>query len=200
MKPAPRHNPYKPSLGDRFWRSVWLSGREKAELEQDFHYAATVGKLWRAELLLTEKGVDIASGNNFAVRWAARGGHTEMLKLLFRHGGVDVNAKDGEPLINAVTYAHHACAGLLLDNGADVSRQDFKALRLAHDKKNEAMLAMLLARAKNASAVVAELIATLQAEETPNKAMLHLYQNYADGTPPLNNSPPPKNGGPRPQG
>lgn len=200
MKPAPR-NPYKPSLGDRFWRSVWLPGREKAELEQDFHYAATVGKLWRAELLLTEKGVDIASGNNFAVRWAARGGHTEMLKLLFRHGGVDVNAKDGEALINTVTFAHHACTGLLLDNGADVSRQDFKALRLAHDKKDEAMLAMLLARAKDADAVVAELIAALQAEETPNKAMLHLYQNYMDGRlPPRNNIPPPENGGPRPQG
>lgn len=195
MKPIPR-NPYKPTLGDRFWRSVWLPGREKKELEEDFHYAALVGKLWRAEFLLSEKKVDIASRDNFALRWAANGGHTGMLQLLFRHGGVDVNAKDGEALIRAATGGHHAAAALLLEHGADPARQDYKALRTAHDKKDEPMIAMILASAKDAGGVVRELLAAVQAEETPNKAMAHLYQNYLDR--PLPPDARPKDPPPRP--
>jgi len=185
-------NPYKPSLGDKFWRTVWLPGRGKKEMEEDFHYAVTVGKLWRAEYLLTEKKVDIASGDNFAVRWAANGGHTEMLGLLFRHGGVDVNAKDGEALIRATERGHYAAAGLLLDHGADVSRQDYKALRLAADKRDAAMIAHLLAAAKEAQTVVRELLDAAEKEETPaDKACLRLYKNYLD-TPPQNKNAPPR--------
>lgn len=182
-------NPYKPSLGDKFWRAVWLPGREKRELEEDFHYAVTVGKLWRAELLLSDKKVDIASGDNFAVRWAANGGHTDMLALLFRHGGVDVNAKDGDALIRACTRGHHAAAALLIDNGADVSRQDHKALRIAASRKDAAMLAHLLAAAKDAQDVVRELLAAAQAPDAkPDKSCLRLFESYLSGSAPQDNT------------
>lgn len=172
-------NPYKPTLGDKFWRVAWLPGREKRELEEDFHYAVTVGKMWRAELLLSEKKVNIASGDNFAVRWAANGGHVDMLGLLFRHGGVDVNAKDGDALIRAVEKRHHAAAALLLDHGADVSKQDYKALRRAASRSDAAMVAHLLAAAKDAQAVVQELLSAAEQPEHPaDKACLRLYQNY----------------------
>lgn len=189
-------NPYKPTTGDKFWRAVWLPGRDKKELEHDLHYAATVGKLWRAELLLSEKGVDIASGDNFAVRWAANGGHADMLALLFRHGGVDVNAKDGDALIRAAKNGHHAAAALLLDHGADVSRQDYKALRIAAERSDAAMIAHLLSAAKDAQTVVREILTSAEEQERPaDKACLRLYRNYLDSgdAPQINNGVPPQN-------
>ncbi|MFN7115039.1 MAG: ankyrin repeat domain-containing protein [Alphaproteobacteria bacterium] len=184
-------NPYKPSLGDKFWRMAWLPGRKGRELEEDFHYAVTVGKMWRAELLLSEKKVDITSGDHFAVRWAANGGHVDMLKLLFRHGGVDVNAKDGEALIRAATRGHHAAAALLLEHGADVARQDYKALRIAAAQNDTAMLAHLLAAAKDAQSVVRELLTAAEQQDPPaEKSCLHLYRAYLA----------PRASGPGPQG
>lgn len=178
-------NRYTPSMGDKFWRMAWLPGRSTDELEHDLHYAATVGKLWRAEHLLIEKKVDIASGDNFAVRWAANGGHVPMLELLFRHGGVDVNAKEGDALIRAVENRHHAAAALLLDHGADAARQDFKALRIAAGRNDAAMIAHLLAATKNAQPLVRALVASAQKENSPiDAACLRLYQNYLADTPP----------------
>jgi hypothetical protein len=191
-------NPYKPTLGDKFWRVAWLPGRERRELEEDFHYAVTVGKMWRAELLLSEKKVNIASGDNFAVRWAANGGHVDMLGLLFRHGGVDVNAKEGDALIRAVENRHHAAAALLLEHGAAVSKQDYKALRRAASRHDAAMVAHLLAAAKDARAVVQELLSAAEQQEHPtDKSCLRLYQNYLAQSsggikPQEKNNPPPR--------
>jgi ankyrin repeat protein len=184
-------NPYRPSLGDRFWRHVWLPGRRGAELEEDFHYAAMVGNLWRAAFLLTEKRVDIASGDDFALRWAARGGHTEMLALLFRHGGVDVNAKDGEPLIHAVEQGRHAAAVLLLEHGADAARQDFRALRIAHDKQDASMVAHILSVSSGAQAVVRGFLQDAQSEnkdggKVADAACLTLYRKYLEDSAPPN--------------
>ncbi len=191
--------PYAPSLGDKFWHAIGLSGRSNKELEQDFHYAAMVGKLWRAEYLLNEKKVDIASRDSFAIRWAANGGHADMLKLLFRHGGADVNARDGEALIRAVSQGHHAAAAVLLENGADPARQDFKSLRDAHKRKDMAMLAQLLPAAPTAKPLVIEWVAALKDPARPpaaeDTAQLRLFGRYlADDVPP----PAPSAGGPKP--
>lgn len=178
-------NPYTPTLGDKFWRMAWLPARRDDELEHDLHYAATVGKLWRAEHLLTEKKVDIASGDNFAIRWAANGGHVPMLELLLRHGGVDVNAKEGDALIRAVENRHHAAAAFLLSHGADAAHQDFKALRIAAGRNDAAMMAHLLASTKNAQPLVRALVASAQKENSAiDAACLRLYQNYLMDTPP----------------
>lgn len=181
--------PYTPTLGDKFWHAVWLSGRSAKELEQDFHYAAMVGKLWRAEYLLNEKKVDIASRDSFAVRWAANGGDAEMLKLLFRHGGADVNARDGEALIRAVSQGHHAAVAVLLENGADPARQDFKSLRDAYKRKDIAMLAQLLPAAPAARPLVSEWVAALKdparAPQADDAAPLRLFGRYLSrGAPP----------------
>lgn len=188
---------YKPTFSDRFWKSVIAPWREMKDLEIDFHYAATTNMLWRAEYLLTEKGVDIASGNNFAVRWAANGGHDEMLRLLFRHGGVDVNAKEGDALIRAVTKNHPKAVAVLLEHGADIALQDFEALRIAHDKNNIAILAELVTSGQDVRSVVA----TLKAEAEENndgsaahEARLKLYGDYLKSAPPK----PPFGAAPRP--
>lgn len=185
--------PYTPSLGDKFWHAVWLSGYSGKELEQEFHYAAMVGKLWRAEYLLNEKKVDISSRDSFAVRWAANGGFDEMLKLLFRHGGVDVNAREGEALIRAVSKGHYAAAAILLENGADPAQQDFKSLRTAYKRKDMAMLAQLLAAAPSAGSLVAEWVAALKdparKPEADDAAQLRLLSRYLP-----QDTPPPTSG------
>lgn len=190
-----RPNPYQKSLSDKFWHALWLP-REKRELETAFHYAVTVNKLWRAEFLLNEEKVNIASGDNFAVRWAANGGHVDMLHLLFRHGGVDVNAKEGDALIRAVRQGHHAAAALLLEKGADIAQQECRALHLAHEKNDMSMLALLLSSGQDVRIPVRALYAAAQEEQNPqaaDRARLHLYQRYLDdsGATPPPSSPPP---------
>jgi len=172
---------YKPTFADKFWKIVNAPFKERRDLEVDFHYAATTNMLWRAEYLLTEKNVDIASGDNFAVRWAANGGHDDMLRLLFRHGGVDVNAKEGDALIRAVTRGHTSTVGLLLDHGADIARQEYRALRLAHEKNNISLLAHLVTGGQDLRDIVATLHAEAQEKNdgsAAHQARLKLYGDY----------------------
>ncbi|HEX2752095.1 MAG TPA: ankyrin repeat domain-containing protein [Alphaproteobacteria bacterium] len=172
---------YKPSFADKFWKIVNAPFKEMKDLEVDFHYAATTNMLWRAEYLLTEKGVDIASGNNFAVRWAANGGHDDMLRLLFRHGGIDVNAKEGDALIRAVTRGHTSTVGLLLEHGADIAQQEYKALHLAHEKNNISLLAQLVTSGQDLRETIAALHADAveKNDESPaHQARLKLYGDY----------------------
>lgn len=191
---------YKKTLSDRFWKSVILPFRERKDLEIDFHYATTTNMLWRAEYLLTEKGVDIASGDNFAVRWAANGGHDEMLRLLFRHGGVDVNAKEGDALIRAVTKNHPKAVSVLVEHGADVTAQAYKALHIAHEKNNIEILAELVTSGADLRAVVAALHAdALENNDgsAAHDARLKLYGDYLKSAAP--DAPkPPKGTPPRP--
>lgn len=187
---------YKPSFADKFWKVVSAPFKERKDLEIDFHYAATTNMLWRAEYLLTEKGVDIASGNNFAVRWAANGGHDDMLRLLFRHGGVDVNAKEGDALIRAVTRGHASTVGLLLEHGADIAAQEYKALHLAHEKNNISLLAQLVTSGQNVRDVVTVLHADAveKNDGSPaHQARLKLYGDYlAQHSPPRKPPAPPR--------
>jgi len=187
---------YKPTFADKFWKIASAPFKEMKDLEADFHYAATTNMLWRAEYLLTEKGVNIASGNNFALRWAANGGHDEMLRLLFRHGGVDVNAKEGEALIRAVTRGHAGAVALLLEHGADVSAQDHKALHLAHDKNNIGLLAQLVTGGQDLRQAITALHADAVEKDDgspAHEARLKLYGDYlARQTPPRQPPAPPK--------
>lgn len=190
---------YKPTFSDRFWKTVSAPFKEMKDLEIDFHYAATTNMLWRAEYLLTEKGVNIASGNNFAVRWASNGGHDEMLRLLFRHGGVDVNAKEGDALIRAVTKNHPKSVAVLIEHGARIAEQDFKALHLAHEKNNIEILAELVTSGQDLRAVVA----TLREEALQNndgsgahEARLNLYGDYLKSSAPSDTPKPPKGNSP----
>lgn len=185
---------YKPTFADKFWKVVSAPFKEMKDLEVDFHYAATTNMLWRAEYLLTEKGVDIASGNNFAVRWAANGGHDDMLRLLFRHGGVDVNAKEGDALIRAVTRGHTSTAGILLDHGADISQQEYKALHLAHEKNNISLLAQLVSSGQDLVAEVAKLHADAVENNdgsAAHQARLKLYGDYLGHSAPKRKPPAP---------
>lgn len=191
--------PYSPSLGDKFWFALGM-GTTKREFEEEFHYAAVVGKLWRAEYLLNDKKVDIASRDNFAVRWAANGGHAEMLQLLFRHGGVDANARDGEALIRAVRNEHHAAAAVLLENGADPTRRDFKALREAYRRNDVPMLAQLLPAAPTAAPLLSEWVAQIKdparKPQADDAAKIALFNRYLScdlpPAPPENKHKPPR--------
>jgi len=172
---------YKPSFSDRFWKTASAPFKDQKDLELDFQYAAMTNKLWRAEYLLNKKGVDIASGDHFALRWAANGGHDEMVRLLLRYGGTDVNAKHGDALIRAVTQNKPAVVDVLLEHGADIAQQEFKALHLAHEKNNIVVLSQLVSSGQDLRAPVAHLRADAEAQDDGSHAAaarLKLYGDY----------------------
>lgn len=172
---------YKPSVSDRFWKTVSAPFKDQKDLALDFEYAAMTNKLWRAEYLLKEKGVNIASSDHFALRWAANGGHDEMIRLLMRHGGTDVNAKNGDALIRAVTQNKPAVVDVLLEYGADIAQQEFKALHLAHEKNNIVVLSQLISSGQDLRAPVAHLHADAEKQDDGSHAAaarLKLYSDY----------------------
>ena len=169
---------YDKTLSDRFWHTLWgKSQADKAKLDESLQYSALSNKLWRAEFLLTEKKADPNTGDGFCVRWAAEGGHSEMIRLLARHGA-DMNAKNGEALVRAARGGHVATAKTLLENGADASKQDFAALRLADAANDAAFIRTLLNSGQDFTAVANELMDTAGGLGQFDKA--GLYKQYLD--------------------
>ncbi len=169
---------YDRKLADRFWHALWgKSETDKKKLDESLQYAALTNKLWRAEFLLTEKTADPNTGDGFCVRWAAEGGHSEMIRLLARHGA-DMNAKNGEALIRAARHGHVATAKTLLENGADASKQNFAALRIADACNDAAFVRTLLNCGQDFTAVAQELMDTAGGLGQFDKA--GLYKQYLD--------------------
>ena len=137
-----------PSLSDRFWKIARAPFKKPVELEDDLHYAAITGKLWRARCLLTEYKVNARSSDDRALRWAARSGHANMVSLLLDFGA-DINAKDGEPLVWALTFGREDVAKVLIRRGADLGRSGFAAVYLAAEKKDYTLLTQMLDTGQN---------------------------------------------------
>jgi espin len=107
----------------------------------------------------TNKDVDARSDENLtALHYAARGGHSECVRLLVA-AGADPNVQDERritPLHFAVVGGHALCVKLLLDHHADPFREDLDqqtALSLA-EKSGNIGCARLLQRAMAKAAVV----------------------------------------------
>ena len=178
---------YKMKLSDKFWKVWSLPFLTEKELQEALHYAAVTGQVWRAHFLLTEKKADVTTKDNLALRWAARGGHAELIEIFLDHGA-DINAKDGEPLIWAMQFGRKETALLLVEKGADLSSRHHEALRTAHAQNDRDFLKAMLASKQDLRAAVAGLLQ--QAEEANNKGLTALYAGYlADKRPFL---PPPK--------
>ena len=66
-------------------------------------------------------GTDVNAENGAPIRYAAEGGHKEIVELLIANG-VDVNVKDKDtPMHRAAMNGHKDIAELLIANGADVN-------------------------------------------------------------------------------
>jgi len=167
--------PYKPTLSDRFWKRLSMPYKQRQELEQDLHYAAVTNKLWRAEFLLTEKSVDATTRENFCMRWAANGGHVDMIKLLHAHGA-DVNAKNGEPLLRAVGTKRMEAVEVLLQLGADISLNNHAALRAADAQGDAAILKRLLKSGQDLRRPAEELLQ--KARDRHDTASAAIYLEY----------------------
>ena len=77
------------------------------------------------------------------MRWAARHGHDDIVARLLDAG---VDGRDaGDSLVLAATNGHDdAVDARLLAAGANVSADDFRALRAAKRKGHDAVVALLL--------------------------------------------------------
>ncbi len=80
--------------------------------------AADGGLLKTTEALL-KLGANIHAYNDHALRWAARNGHSDVVKLLLDRGA-DVHAYNDEALRSAADKGHADVVKLLLEHGADV--------------------------------------------------------------------------------
>lgn len=168
---------YKKTLSDTFWLFFGNGSKKRTEREIDgsLHYAALTNKLWRADYLIRECGAPVTSGDNFCIRWAANGGHNEMIKLLVEKGA-DVNARDGEALVRAVEKGHDATAALLIDSGAKVALHKAKALYLADAAHNIPLLKKMLSTGEDLVLHVRNLME--KAHENQAKDLLRLYEDY----------------------
>lgn len=181
---------YKKNLSDTFWLFFGNGSKKNAQRDIDasLHYAALTNKLWRADYLLRECKASAASGDNFCIRWAANGGHDEMIRLLLDNGA-DVNARDGEALVRAVEKGLDHTANLLIDRGAKVALHKGKALYLADSAHNIPLLKKMLATGEDLGLHVRNLME--KAHENQSMELLRLYEDYlmAPPAPPATQSP-----------
>ena len=77
-----------------------------------------------------EKGADIHTQNDDALRSAASGGHISIVKYLIEKG-VNIHAKDDFALIAAAQKGHFEVVKYLVEHGADIHAEDDEALRNA---------------------------------------------------------------------
>lgn len=147
---------FKPTLRDRFWKFATGPFKSKGEFDEDLHYAAVTNMLWRAEYLIEEKGADVHSSDNFSIRWAANGGHADMIRFLLEKGA-DVHARDDEALIRAVARGKLPAIEVLMKAGAKPNAQENKALLIAHKNKDIRIIETLLSSPENMLEIVTKL-------------------------------------------
>ena len=163
---------FKPTFRDRFWKFAAGPFKSKDEINEDLHYAAVTNMLWRAEYLIEEKGADIRSGDNFCIRWAANGGHADMISFLLEKGA-DVHAREDEALIRAVARGKLPAIEVLMKAGAKPNAQENKALRIAHKNKDIKIIETLLSSPENMTEIV-----TLLKKDAFDRKNLSLEMTY----------------------
>lgn len=91
--------------------------------EEAFKSAAFNGYLDSVKWLLERKGVDIHTGNDYAVRQAAENGHHEVVQYLIERGA-NVHANDDEALLQAIENDHIEVVQLLVEHGANIQAKN----------------------------------------------------------------------------
>ena len=113
--------------------------------------ACEVGDLAAVQRLL-ERGADAATCDNSPLRWAAEGGHTDVVRLLLALSAahrVSPGARDNEALRSAAEGGHAATVRLLLElpevSGVDPAARSNEALIMAALNGHAAIVRMLMA-------------------------------------------------------
>lgn len=168
---------YQKTLKDSFWQALVTTMKRNDELDMEFHFAALNNMLWRAEYLLTDKKINVNSGEGFAIRFAVENGHDEMVRLLIAHRA-DVNAKGGEALIRAAALGRTEIALELLAAGADPSLRGGRALLLADAKDDSRLIGAILRTGRDMSAGAKLLLD--EARKSGDLKKASLYKEYLD--------------------
>jgi ankyrin repeat protein len=104
---------------------------------------------------LLEKGANVHTNNDNALRIASKNGNLEIVKLLLDNGA-DVNAKklfDSEALINASEKGNLEIVKLLLGKGANIHAENDYALRLASENGYLEIVKLLIEKGARVNAV-----------------------------------------------
>jgi hypothetical protein len=100
---------------------------------------------------LKGKNVNITVGYDYALRWAARNGHFEIVKFLLENGA-NVNAMEDYALCSAAENGHFEIVKFLLENGANVNVLDDYSLRWAARNGHFEIVKFLLENGANVHA------------------------------------------------
>jgi ankyrin repeat protein len=85
---------------------------------------------------LIERGVDIHTENDYALRWAAKNGDLELVKFLMNFGA-NIHAENDFALLWAVENGHFDIVRYLVEHGADIYTYNKKALQIAKEFKHQ---------------------------------------------------------------
>lgn len=105
--------------------------------------AAEYGWLPLVDYLLG-KGADPATTDNYPLRLAAENGHEAVVLRLLQCNGIDINAKEGEPLVKAIEKGRFGVVDILLAHGADPLVKSGAAYNVAAREGHTAVLEKLL--------------------------------------------------------
>ncbi len=169
---------YDRTLADRFWHALW--GKSETDKRSWANPCNTLPSRTSCGARIScspKKKADPNTGDGFCVRWAAEGGHSEMIRLLARHGA-DMNAKNGEALVRAARHGHVATAKTLLENGADASRPGFRRAAPCRRRKRFSLHPHALNSGQDFTAVATELMDAAGGIGQFDKA--GLYMQYLD--------------------
>ena len=79
---------------------------------------------------LVENGADVKTNNNYALRWASRYGHLDVVKYLVENSA-DVKTNNNSAVRLASEYGHLDVVKYLVENGADIKANNNYAVRIA---------------------------------------------------------------------
>ena len=127
-------------------RFLLAAGADAGAVHGDALYIACIGgNLQVAEALLDAGGTLTPEHRNYALHYAAAGGHTAFCELLLGRGAdIHHSGGFGETLCWAASHGHLETVAFLLDRGSDAWSE--QAMRYATEERHDAVVALLLAR------------------------------------------------------
>jgi hypothetical protein len=115
---------------------------ERCSFTQSYQWTSNVHSFYACMFLIQQK-VDIHEENDYALVWASRNGHKDVVALLLTHE-VNVHARYDYPLRWASEHGHKDTVALLLEHKADVHAKNDCALRWASKNGHQDTVALLL--------------------------------------------------------
>lgn len=95
-------------------------------------------------IFLTERGANIRTNNDYAIRWASYNGHLEIVKYLYSHGA-NIEANN-DAIIWASHNGHLDVVIFLTERGADIKSSNNVSVRWAFENGHHEVVNYLMKR------------------------------------------------------